>query len=589
MSISYDELRNSWINFFKSKNHREISNASLIPENDPTVLFTTAGMHPLVPYLLGEVHPEGKRLCNIQRCVRTQDIVEVGDTCHLTFFEMLGNWSLGDYFKEEMIKMSYEFLTLVLKIKKEDLAITVWSGNKDVPRDEESYQYWQNVGLDKNQIFWCDDNWWGPAGLTGPCGPDTEMFWNTRGEKCCDTCGPLCPCGRYLEIWNDVFMEFNKNSDGTFSKLSQQNVDTGMGLERALLVLNGYNDVYESELFSAFIVKLEEISGKKKSDNVRAFRKIADHMRTAIFILGDERGVVPSNTDQGYVLRRLIRIAIRSLKQLGVQEKVLAILVDVYIETYKKYYPVLAQKRDFILHELDKEETLFNKTINSGLKEIGKVLDKLNAGDVLNGATAFHLYDTYGFPLEFTEEIANEKGVKVDVSGYNKCFVEHQEKSRVGAEQRFKGGLADHSEITTRYHTATHILHNILRNNFGTTVEQKGSNITAERMRFDFSFDRKITPDELKKIENEVNEIIGRGLDVKFEEMTLAEAQAFGAIGLFANKYDAEKVKVYTVGDFSKEICGGPHVQNTRELGHFKIQKEEASSAGVRRIKAVLE
>ncbi|MDR2337094.1 MAG: alanine--tRNA ligase [Deltaproteobacteria bacterium] len=587
--ISYDDFRQKFLDFFVSKNHKLIKNSSLIPENDPTVLFTTAGMQPLVPYLLGEKHPEGRRLTNVQRCVRTVDIGEVGDISHFTFFEMLGNWSLGDYFKEEAIKMSFEFLTQVLKINKKELAVTVWIGNESAPKDVESYNIWKTIGLEDSQICWCEDNWWGPAGITGPCGPCSEMFFNTQGEKCSPTCGPLCKCGRYLEIWNDVFMEYNKNSDGSFSKLAQQNVDTGMGLERTLGILNGFKDNYETELFSAVLAKLAEISGKKYQNNLRAFRKIADHTRTAVFLLGDENGIAPSNIDQGYILRRLIRIAIRNLKQLEVSGHVLAELAEIYIEKYKKYYPILETRKDFILHELNKEEILFNRTIHSGLKELAKVLEKLQSNDTIRGEIAFKLYDTYGFPLEFTEEIASEKGVKVDVAGFNKFFAEHQEKSRRGAEQKFKGGLADHSEITTRLHTATHILHTVLRKNFGQDIKQKGSNITAERMRFDFSFDRKFTPDELKFIEQKVNEVIEQNLEVQMEEMMLEEAQQAGAIGLFTNKYDKEKVKVYSVGKFSKEICGGPHVKNTSEMGHFRILKEEASSAGVRRIKAVLE
>jgi len=591
--LTYDELRNMYLDFFKSHGHKEIPNASLIPENDPTVLFTTAGMHPLVPYLLGEKHPEGTRLTDVQRCIRTGDIDEVGDTSHLTFFEMLGNWSLGDYFKQESVKMSFELLTKYLEIPVEQLAVTCFAGDADAPRDEETAAVWKECGLKDEQIFFYgkDDNWWGPAGVTGPCGPDTEIFINDLSKpKCCPECGPACHCGKYMEIWNNVFMQYNKKADGTFEPLKQKNVDTGMGLERVLRVMNGLNDVYETELFSDVIARLEKISGKTYQGNEKLFRKIVDHTRAATFILGDVRGVKPSNTEQGYVLRRIIRSAIRSLKQLGVEDNVLADLAAMFIEKHKKYYPELDQNKASVLESLEKEETLFKRTLQSGLKEMEKVMARLGDSKQIDGQTAFHLYDTFGFPLEFTQEVASENGITVDVDGFKKCFEEHQEKSRAGAEQKFKGGLADHSEKTTAYHTATHILQAVLRRDIDPNICQKGSNLTAERMRFDFSFGRKLTPEELKQVEDDVNAIISQNLPVKMEEMTLAEAQAAGAMGLFTNKYDAQKVKVYTVGDnVSKEICGGPHVENTSVMGHFRILKEEASSAGVRRIKAVLE
>lgn len=591
--LSYEELRSAYLNFFKSHGHKEIQNASLIPENDPTVLFTTAGMHPLVPYLLGEKHPEGHRLTDVQRCIRTCDIDEVGDRSHLTFFEMLGNWSLGDYFKNESIHMSYELLTKVLGFEPEQLAVTCFAGNKDAPKDEEAANAWKECGLKDDQIFFYGegDNWWGPAGLTGPCGPDTEIFVNDLSKPACGPdCGPACHCGKYMEIWNNVFMQYFKNADGTFEPLKQKNVDTGMGLERVLCVLNNVADVYMTELFADVIAKLEQISGKTYQGNEKLFRRIVDHVRAATFILGDVRGVKPSNTEQGYVLRRIIRSAIRSLKQLGVEENVFATLADMFIRKHKNHYPELEQNRADILQALEKEETLFKRTLQSGLKEMEKVMAKLGDNKQIDGQTAFHLYDTFGFPLEFTQEVASENGITVDENGFKKCFEEHQAKSRAGAEQKFKGGLADHSEKTTAYHTATHILQAVLRKDIDSSISQRGSNLTAERMRFDFSFGRKLTAEELKKVEDDVNAIIAQNLPVKMEEMTLDEAQKAGAIGLFTNKYDAEKVKVYTVGDnVSKEICGGPHVENTSKMGHFRILKEEASSAGVRRIKAVLE
>ena len=590
--LTYDELRNMYLDFFKNHGHKEIQNASLIPENDPTVLFTTAGMHPLVPYLLGEKHPAGTRLTDIQRCIRTGDIDEVGDTSHLTFFEMLGNWSLGDYFKKEAIQMSFEFLTKYLEIPVEQLAVTCFAGNEFIPKDEETAGYWKECGLKDDQIFFTkEDNWWGPAGITGPCGTDTEMFINDLSKPACGpNCGPSCNCCKYMEIWNDVFMQYNKTADGTFEPLKQKNVDTGMGTERVLRVMNGVNDVYKTELFTDVIAKLEQISGKKYEGNEKLFRKIADHVRAATFILGDVRGVKPSNTEQGYVLRRIIRSAIRALKQLDVNDNVLAILADMYVTKHKKYYPELETNRTVIVEALEKEETLFKRTLQSGLKEMEKVMARLGDSKQIDGQTAFHLYDTFGFPLEFTQEVASENGITVDVDGFKKCFEEHQAKSRAGAEQKFKGGLADHSEQTTKYHTATHILQAVLRKYIDGNICQRGSNLTAERMRFDFSFGRKMTPEELALVEQKVNEIIASDLPVKMEEMTLAEAQAAGAMGLFTNKYDAEKVKVYTVGDnVSKEICGGPHVEHTGTMGHFRILKEEASSAGVRRIKAVLE
>ena len=586
--ITYDELRNLWLEFFKSKGHTQIPSASVLPENDATVLFTTAGMQPLVPYLLGEKHPGGKRITNIQKCIRTNDIAEVGDHCHCTFFEMMGNWSLGDYFKKDMIAWSFEFLTQKLGFKKEQLAVTCFAGNANTPKDEEAAAAWRAQGLTDAQIFFTEkDNWWGLAD-GGPCGPDSEMFIDSGKPACGPNCGPSCNCGKYTEVWNDVFMQYLKKKDGSLEPLAQRNVDTGMGLERTLAFLNGEGDVFMTELFDDCRHKLEEVSGKAYTENLVPFRKILDHVRTAVFILGDDRGIPPSNTDQGYVLRRLLRIAIRNLKKLDVNDFVLPKLAECVVNKYKAYYPELERNRAFIVAELEKEEQLFNRTLNAGLKEMDKVLARVQGG-IIDGQTAFHLYDTFGFPLEFTQEAAAEHNVRVDVDGFNACYEAHQALSRKGAEQKFKGGLADHSEKSAHYHTATHIMHAMLRQMFGDTVAQRGSNITPERMRFDFSFDRKMTPEEVKELENRVNDVIAQKIPVVCEEKTLAEAQAEGAIGLFTNKYDAEKVKVYTIGSVSKEVCGGPHAANTGDLGHFRILKEESSSAGVRRIKAVLE
>ena len=590
MPFTYHELRDLWINFFKSKGHVEIPSASVFPENDPTVLFTTAGMHPLVPYLMGQKHPAGTRLTDVQKCIRTNDIADVGDYCHLTFFQMMGNWSLGDYFKKEMVAWSFEFLTEKLGFKKEQLAVTCFAGDENAPRDEETAGYWKEQGLRDDQIFFCgkEDNWWGPAGQTGPCGPDTEMFIDNGQPKCGPNCGPGCRCGKYTEVWNDVFMQYNKKADGTYELLSQKNVDTGMGLERTLCFLNGIQDVYSTELFSDTIKQLEDLSGKKYDSDLKAFRKIADHLRTGVFILGDDRGLTPSNTDQGYILRRLIRIAIRNMKKLGVEPSELPNLAATVINKYAPDYPELERNKNFILDELAKEEKLFSRTLTTGLKEMDKVMANLQ-DKTIDGQTAFHLYDTYGFPLEFTQEIATENGISVDVDGFNKCFEAHQALSRAGSEQKFKCGLSDHSTETTNLHSATHLLHAALRKVLGPEVAQKGSNITPERLRFDFSFGRKMTPEEVKQAEDLVNEAISKKMPITCEEMPLDKAVAEGATALFKDRYDAELVKVYTMGDFSKEVCGGPHAQNTGDLGHFRILKEESSSAGVRRIKAVLE
>ncbi len=587
------ELRSMFLKFFKDHGHAVISSASVIPENDPTVLFTTAGMHPLVPYLMGAKHPAGKRLTDVQKCVRTGDIDDVGDFSHLTFFEMLGNWSLGDYFKEQMIPWSWEFLTSpeYLGLPKDRLAFSVFAGDADCPRDEESAQLWRNCGVADDHIFFLpkENNWWGPAGITGPCGPDTEMFIITDKEPCGPNCSPACSCGRYLEIWNDVFMQYNKKADGTFEPLEQKNVDTGMGLERTICVLNGKKSVYETDLFADILKKISELSGKEYGSDemtTRAFRIIADHMRTATFIMGDDRGVSPSNVDQGYVLRRLIRRAVRYGMGIGMPEGFTGEVAKVIIEQYKDVYPELKRNEAFVLEQLSLEESRFARTLKQGNREFEKLVEKVQDGQI-DGVSAFHLYDTYGFPVEMTEELARERGLTVDMDGFHDCFRRHQATSQAGAEQRFKGGLADHSEQSARLHTATHLLHAALRKVLGPEVAQKGSNITAERLRFDFSFGRKMTKEELAEVERLVNEAIESHTPVTCEEMTVAQAKEQGAIGLFESKY-GEKVKVYTMGPYSKEICGGPHAQNTGDLVSFKIKKEESSSAGVRRIKAVI-
>lgn len=591
--LTSNQLRTRWTEFFAERGHAVIPSASLIPENDPTVLFTTAGMHPLVPYLLGEKHPAGVRLCDVQKCVRTGDIDEVGDASHCTFFEMLGNWSLGDYFKQEMIGWSWKFLTEELGIDPQLLSVSVFAGDDDCPRDEESANLWAQCGIPKERIFFLPkkNNWWGPAGVTGPCGPDTEMFIDTGKPACSADCSPACDCGKYLEIWNDVFMQYNKTADGKFEPLKQKNVDTGMGLERTLAILQGVKTVYETDVFQPIIACIESLSGKKygaDEETTRAIRIIADHMRTSVFILGDERGVTPGNVDQGYILRRLIRRAIRYAKQLGMNSGDLAQVCSTVVDVYRDAYPELSVGREKILEEVNREEERFEKALTNGIREFEKLCGYL-VGDTVSGKAAFKLYDTYGFPIEMTVELAKEKGLKVNVADFDKAFAEHQAKSHAGAEQKFKGGLADNSEATARLHTATHLMHRALKTVLNDeNVNQKGSNITEERLRFDFTFGRPMTPEEVQEVERLVNEAIAADVPVVCEEMTVDEAKAQGAVGLFASKY-GEKVKVYTMGKFSKEICGGPHAARTGELGHFKILKEQSSSAGVRRIKAILE
>jgi len=592
-----DELREMYLKFFEGHGHAIISGSSLIPQNDPTVLFTTAGMHPLVPYLLGEPHPAGKRLCDCQKCIRTGDIDDVGDAGHLTFFEMLGNWSLGDYFKEEAISMSYEFLTSkkFLGFSPDKLSVTVFEGNESVPKDTQSMEIWRKFGIPESRIFALPmkDNWWGPAGTTGPCGPDTEMFIDTGKAACGPNCRPGCSCGKFFEIWNDVFMQYEKMKDGTYVPLKQSNVDTGMGVERTIAMLQGRATVYDTELFAPVIKLIEESCGRKMSadsDTTRAFRVVADHLRSSVFILGDQHGISPCNLGQGYVLRRLIRRSVRYAKKLGLGVGFTKPLSECIVDGYKHVYPELNTNRDRIVMELVAEEQKFEDTLDRGMGELEKVLVHLTTHNqaVLSGRVAFRLYDTCGFPLEFTEEICRERGVTVDRKGFDEAFEKHKEVSKQGSEKLFKGGLADHSEATTRLHTATHLLHKSLQIVLGDHVKQKGSNITVERLRFDFSHPAKMTDEEIKKVEDLVNDAIQRKLSVSMETMSLEDAQKAGSTALFAGKY-GEQVKVYTIGDFSKEVCGGPHVKNTSELGLFKIKKEEASSAGVRRIRAVLE
>ena len=592
--LTSESLRELYLNFFKEKGHAVIPSASLIPENDPSVLFTTAGMHPLVPYLLGEKHPAGTRLTDVQKCVRTGDIEDVGDPSHCTFFEMLGNWSLGDYFKKEMISWSYEFLTSekYLGIPVEKLAVTVFEGDEDAPRDEESAAYWEKAGIPKDRIFYLPkkNNWW-IAGTTGPCGPDTEMFIDRGTPKCSPECSPACDCGKYLEIWNDVFMQFEKHADGTYTKLKQKNVDTGMGLERTLSILNGVPTVYDTDVFDGAKAEIEALTGKKygeSEDVTRAFRIILDHVRTATFMLGDQKGVTPSNVDQGYVLRRVIRRAVRFGRQLGLQHGKLSAIAEKFVEKYKNIYPELKQNEQRIITELNKEEDKFSKALEDGLKEFNKVVSHIE-GSVFPGKTAFRLFDTFGFPIEMTEELAKERGFILDKEGYEEAYKKHQTESHAGSEQKFKGGLAEQNETTARLHTATHLLNAALKSVLHDDgINQRGSNITVERLRFDFNFPRKLTADELKAVEAWVNDAIKANVPVTMEETTVEEAKKAGAVGIFNDKY-GEKVKVYTIGKYSKEICGGPHAKTTGELKSFKIIKEEASSSGVRRIKAVIE
>ncbi len=596
--ITANELREKYINFFVSKGHKQISGASLIPENDPTVLFTTAGMHPLVPYLLGADHPAGKRLCDYQKCIRTGDIDSVGDPNHLTFFEMLGNWSLGDYFKEEMIEYSFEFMTKVLEIPVDKLSVTVFEGDNEVPRDTVAAAKWESLGIPKERIYFMprEDNWWGPAGETGPCGPDSEMFIDTGKEKCCDDCRPGCHCGKYIEIWNDVFMQYNKDEQGRFVPLGRHNVDTGMGVERTVCMMSGAPTVYDTEIFAPIMAAIDSLRSSEASNQLsddevlRARRIIADHMRTATFILCDPKGAVkPGNVGANYVLRRLIRRAVRYARMLGIGEGFTVKLAETVCEKYKHVYPELAQNLDQCRLDLEAEEKRFNATLDKGEAMYKKVAEQLKAHSQtkISGKTAFKLYDTFGFPLEMTVEMAKKDSLEVDIEGFEEANRKHQELSRTTSAGSFKAGLQDNSEVVTRMHTATHLLHAALHKVLGPTANQKGSNITAERLRFDFTWPEPMTAEQKAEVEKLVNEWIEQGIEVTKKTTTVEEAKAEGAMALFGAKY-GEQVTLYSVGDVSKEICCGPHVANTKELGGFKILKEQSSSAGVRRIKAVV-
>ena len=578
------ELRNKYLNFFERHGHKVIPSAPLIPENDPSVLFNTAGMQPLVPYLLGQKHPEGTRLTDYQKCIRTNDIEEVGDNRHLTYFEMLGNWSLGDYFKEESIAMSFEFLTKDLEIPVDKLSVTCFGGNELIGKDEESASYWEKAGIPKERIFFLKDNWW-IAGDTGPCGSDTEIFYDTGKPKCSPECNPDCDCGKYVEIWNNVFMEFFKHEDGTVTPLSQKNVDTGLGLERVNMLLQGKETPYDTEIFVDVMKKLEEL---QKVDNIFSRRVVAEHLRSSMMIICD--GGRPSNLDRGYILRRLIRRMIRHMNKLQIDLNELTNLIDLDIDVLKDMYPDLEKNKEQIKQVLLEEKDKFVKTLAHGEREFEKEVKKLKeqGKDKIEGKVVFRLYDTYGFPPEVTGDLAKENNMTIDMDGFKELFKEHQEKSRAGSEQKFKGGLASTGEMETKYHTATHLLNAALKQVLGSHVHQRGSNITAERLRFDFSHDAKMTDEEKKATEDLINKWIEDAIPVEHFEMKKDEAIAQGAEAMFIEKY-GDIVSVYKIGDVSLELCGGPHVSNTSELGHFKIKKEESSSSGVRRIKAVLE
>ena len=580
------EIRNKYLNFFKAHGHKVIPSAPVIPENDPSVLFTTAGMQPLVPYLLGEPHPAGTRLTDYQKCVRTNDIDEVGDNRHLTYFEMLGNWSLGDYFKEESIQMSYDFLTKELGIPVEKLSVTCFAGDEDCARDEVTASCWKKAGIPEERIYYFgkDDNWW-IAGETGPCGPDTEMFYDTGKPKCSPECNPSCGCGKYVEIWNNVFMEFYKDENGKYSKLKQHNVDTGLGLERMTMLLEGKETPFETELFAPIMDKLVEL---QKVDNIASRRIVAEHLRSSMMIICD--GGRPSNVDRGYILRRLIRRMVRHMNKLQISLDELSTLIDINVENLKEMYPALEANKETIKNVILEEKDKFVKTLEKGEKEFAKEVGQVKeqGENTVPGKVVFRLYDTYGFPPEVTEELATENGMKIDKEGFDKLFKEHQEKSRAGSEQKFKGGLASTGEMETKYHTATHLLNAALKQVLGSHVHQRGSNITAERMRFDFSHPAKMTDEEKQKTEDLVNEWITEAIPVEHLEMKKDDAIKMGAEAMFIEKY-GDIVSVYKIGDVSIELCGGPHVSNTSELGHFKIKKEESSSSGIRRIKAILD
>jgi alanyl-tRNA synthetase len=583
------DLREKYLRFFEKRLHSRIPSASLLPENDPTVLFTTAGMHPLVPFLLGEPHPRGKRLVNFQKCIRTNDIDEVGDQAHLTFFEMLGNWSLGDYFKEESLAWSFEFLTIELGISPDKLAVTVFAGDADAERDEESANIWRRLGMPAGRIFYLpkSDNWWGPAGATGPCGPDSEIFFDT-GLPDHSGCRPGCPCGKWLEIWNNVFMQYQKTAGGSYQRLSQRNVDTGMGVERTAAVLQGKADVFQIETLWPMVGEIERLSGRAYQDGPEPFRIIADHLRAATLAIAN--GVSPSNVEAGYVVRRLIRRAVRHGHALGIKENFCAGLSASVVSLLGDVYPELEEHGERVASAMDQEESKFKRTLDRGLRQYEKVAARLRASGQthLSGPDAFDLFETYGFPLSLTVEMAQEDGLTVDQDGFQAQYQEHKERSRLGTQQKFKGGLADHADETTRLHTATHLLHQALRQVLGPEVHQTGSNITVERLRFDFTFAQRLSDEQLAEIERIVNAQIHLDLPVQMETMSLETARRAGALAFFGEKY-GDTVKVYSIGAFSKEVCGGPHVARTGALGHFRILKQEAVSQGVRRIKAILD
>lgn len=584
------QLKDKYLSFFAKRGHAIIPSAPLVPEHDPTTLFISAGMHPLVPYLLGEPHPQGKRLANVQKCLRTKDIEKVGNTTHHTFFEMLGNWSLGDYWKEEAISWSWEFLTGELSLDPKRISVSVFAGDRDAPRDEESAKVWQELGIPKSRIYYFpkENNWWGPVGETGPCGPDTEMFYDTTGKPHGPDCAPEDGCGRYFEIWNDVFMQYEKKDDGTFVPLKQKNVDTGMGVERTVAVLQGRDDNYQTELFQEIITLINRIGQKDyRGKDKMAMRIIADHLRAATFVLAD--GVTPSNVEQGYVLRRLVRRAIRHGQDLGIKGPFTREIAGEVIKTYKEAYPELEKAQKSIVRELSEEEARFAKTLTRGLKEFEKLVKsgEIATKKTIPGKEAFVLYETYGFPLELTEEMAAERGLKVEKSGFEKAAEEHQKRSREATVGRFAGGLADHSEEVTKMHTATHLLHAALRQVLGRHVTQVGSNITRERLRFDFSHPKAMTAEEIKAVEDLVNQKIKEDLPVSFRVTSFDEAIKEGALAFFGEKYGPQ-VKVYKIGNFSKEVCGGPHVSSTGKIGGVKIIKEKPVGAGKRRLYAQL-
>jgi alanyl-tRNA synthetase len=591
MSVSTAaELCQRYLAFFAERGHVVIPSAPLVPENDPTVLFTTAGMHPLVPFLLGEPHPRGRRLVNLQKCLRTDDIDDVGDLTHLTFFQMLGNWSLGDYFKREALTWSWEFLTRVLRIDPDRISVTVFAGDRDTPRDDESAAIWRELGVPTARIYYLpkEDNWWPPTGQTGPCGPDSEMFYDVGRPRCGPNCRPGCGCGKYVEIWNDVFMQYNKTPAGTYVPLAQKNVDTGMGVERTMAVLQGKDDIFQTDLFTRIIGRIEQLTGKQYGPETgRAMRIVADHIRAAAFLIAD--GVMPSNVERGYILRRLIRRAIRYRRELGLGEGFAPQLAEVVIDQYAHVYPELERGRARIADELRREEDKFSRTLNRGLREFEKVIaevrrERLNE---IPPRAAFRLYDTYGFPVSLTHELAVEQGIGVNEGAFEQLFKEHQAKSRSSAGA-FKGGLADHSDMTTKLHTATHLLHQALRDVLGEHVQQRGSNITPERLRFDFSHPERMSEEQIRQVEAIVNKRIRENLPVSMETKPLDEALREGALAFFGERY-GDVVKVYSIGHYSKEVCGGPHVTSTGELGDFKVLKEEAVGQGVRRIRAIVD